>query len=115
MTGNWLAERETSNPDTMEDVAVSAIPYPSDGHQATYMECKPLFILADSKNKDAAFELATAMCSKEWQEAGFRIALHVLMFLRTVSEQRFPGSGRYRSYVSSSYFRRNYSRLCRMP
>lgn len=55
----------------MEDVAVSAIPYPSDGHQATYMECKPLFILADSKNKDAAFELATAMCSKEWQEAGF--------------------------------------------
>ena len=71
VTGNWLAERETSNPDTMEDVAVSAIPYPSDGHQATYMECKPLFILADSKNKDAAFELATAMCSKEWQEAGF--------------------------------------------
>ena len=71
VTGNWLAERETSNPDTMEDVAVSAIPYPSDGHQATYMECKPLFILADSKNKDAAFELVTDMCSKEWQEAGF--------------------------------------------
>lgn len=71
VTGNWLAERETSNPDTMGDIAVSAIPYPSDGHEATYMECKPLFILADSKNKDAAFELATAMCSKEWQEAGF--------------------------------------------
>lgn len=71
VTGNWLAEREESNPDTMSDVAVSAIPYPSDGHQATYMECKPLFILKDSKNKDDAFALATAFCSKEWQEAGF--------------------------------------------
>ncbi len=71
VSGNWLAEREASNPDTMADVAVSAIPYPSDGHPATYMECKPLFILADSKNKDDAFDLATAMCSKEWQEAGF--------------------------------------------
>lgn len=71
VTGNWLAERESSNPDTMGDVAVSAIPYPSDGHEATYMECKPLFILKDSKNKDDAFDLAAAFCSKEWQEAGF--------------------------------------------
>lgn len=71
VSGNWLAERESSNPDTMDDVAVTAIPYPSDGHEATYMECKPLFIMADSKNKDDAFELATAFCSKEWQEAGF--------------------------------------------
>lgn len=71
VSGNWLAEREESNPDTMGDVEVSPIPYPSDGHEATYMECKPLFILKDSKNKDGAFELATAFCSKEWQEAGF--------------------------------------------
>lgn len=71
VTGNWLSEREVSNPDTMGDVAVSAIPYPSDGHEATYMECKPLFILADSKNKDDAFELATAFCSYDWQTAAF--------------------------------------------
>lgn len=71
VSGNWLSEREESNPDTMGDVEVSAIPYPSDGHTATYMECKPLFILKDSKNKDGAFELAKAFCSKEWQEAGF--------------------------------------------
>ena len=71
VTGNWLAEREQSNPDTMGDVEVAAIPYPSDGHAATYMECKPLFILSDSKNKEEAFDLACAFCGKEWQEAGF--------------------------------------------
>lgn len=71
VTGNWLAEREESNPDIMGDIAVNPIPYPSDGHQATYMECKPLFILADSKNKDDAFELAKAFCSYDWQSAAF--------------------------------------------
>lgn len=71
VSGNWLQERESSNPDTMGDIAVSAIPYPSDGEQATYMECKPLFVMADAKNKDEAFDLATAFCSKEWQEAAF--------------------------------------------
>lgn len=71
VTGNWMQEREASNPDTMGDVSIHPIPYPEDGKPATYMECKPLFIMADSQNKDAAFDLATAMCSKEWQEAGF--------------------------------------------
>lgn len=71
VTGNWLAEREESNPDTMGDVVVSEIPYPSDGKPATYMECKPLFILSDSKNKEEAFDLATSFCGKEWQEAAF--------------------------------------------
>lgn len=71
VTGNWLAEREQSNPDTMGDIEVAPIPYPSDGHAATYMECKPLFILADSKNKEEAFDLACAFGGKEWQEAGF--------------------------------------------
>lgn len=71
VSGNWLQERESSNPDTMGDITVSAIPYPSDGKQATYMECKPLFIMADAKNKEEAFDLATAVCSKEWQEAAF--------------------------------------------
>ncbi len=71
VSGNWLQERESSNPDTMNDIKVSAIPYPSEGKQATYMECKPLFIMTDSKNKEEAFDLAIAFCSKEWQEAAF--------------------------------------------
>lgn len=71
VTGNWLAERETSNGDIMSDVSVSAIPYPSDGHQATYMECKPLFVMEGSANKDEAFSLASAFCSKDWQTAAF--------------------------------------------
>lgn len=71
VTGNWLAERETSNTDTMSDVSVAPIPYPSDGHEATYMECKPLFVMEGSENKDEAFSLAAAFCSKEWQTAGF--------------------------------------------
>lgn len=70
VTGNWLAERESSNAE-MKDVQVNAIPYPSDGKPATYMECKPLFVMAGSKNKDEAFDLATAFCSKDWQTAAF--------------------------------------------
>lgn len=71
VTGNWLAERESSNPDTMDDVVVTAIPYPSDGQPATYMECKPLFIMEDSENKDAAFELAAMVAGKDLQTAAF--------------------------------------------
>ena len=70
VSGNWLAERESSNA-AMKDVAVNAIPYPADGKPATYMECKPMFVMAGSKNKDEAFDLATAFCSKEWQTAAF--------------------------------------------
>lgn len=71
VSGNWLAERETSNPDTMGDIAIAPIPYPSDGHQATYMECKPLFVMAASENQDEAFDLACAFCSYDWQKAAF--------------------------------------------
>lgn len=71
VTGNWLAERETSNPDTMGDIVIAPIPYPSDGHQATYMECKPLFVMAASENQDEAFDLACAFCSYDWQKAAF--------------------------------------------
>lgn len=71
VTGNWLAERESSNPDTMDDVAIAAIPYPSDGQQATYMECKPLFVMAGSENQDAAFELAAMIGGYECQAAAF--------------------------------------------
>lgn len=70
VSGNWLAEREESN-EAMADVGVKAIPYPADGKQATYMECKPLFIMEASQNKDEAFQLAAAFCSKEWQSAAF--------------------------------------------
>lgn len=71
VSGNWLAERETSNPDTMGDIVIAPIPYPSDGHQATYMECKPLFVMAASENQDEAFDLACAFCSYDWQKAAF--------------------------------------------
>jgi len=71
VSGNWLAEREASNSTTMKDVTVHQIPHPIDGKPATYMECKPLFVLSGSKNKDEAFDLATAFCSKEWQTAAF--------------------------------------------
>ena len=71
VTGNWLAERETSNPDTMGDIVIAAIPYPADGQPATYMECKPLFIPAASKNIETAFDLACAIGGYEWQNKAF--------------------------------------------
>ncbi|MCU6735083.1 ABC transporter substrate-binding protein [Diplocloster agilis] len=71
VTGNWLEEREKSNPETMGDVDICPIPYPSDGQPATYIEAKPQYIFSDSKNKEGAFALASAVCSKEWQEAAF--------------------------------------------
>lgn len=72
VTGNWLAEREATNPDTMSDIVITQIPYPSDGQPATYMECKPLFIPAASTKIDAAFDLACAVCSYDWQNAAFQ-------------------------------------------
>lgn len=71
VSGNWLAEREKSNTDIMADVKILPIPYPADGKAATYMECKPLFIMEGSEKKDEAFSLATAFCGKEWQTAAF--------------------------------------------
>ena len=71
VTGNWLAEREEGNADTMGDVLVAPIPYPSDGQAATYMECKPLFILSDSKNKEGPDRRIPDSFCQEWQEAGF--------------------------------------------
>lgn len=70
-TGNWLAAREESNPDTMDDISIYQIPYPSDGQPATYLECKSTFIMSASEHKDEAFKLATALCSKEWQQAAY--------------------------------------------
>ncbi|WP_434655471.1 ABC transporter substrate-binding protein [Thermoanaerobacterium thermosaccharolyticum] len=71
VSGNWLSERESTNPDTMKDIEIYPIPYPSDGHTATYLEAKPMFIFKASKNKEGAFDLATKICSKEWQQAAF--------------------------------------------
>lgn len=71
VTGNWLQEREESNPDVMEDVEVHAIPYPSDGKKATYLEAKPVFVFNAGKNKEGAIELAKAFASKEYQEKAF--------------------------------------------
>ena len=72
VSGNWLSERETTNPDTMGDIVIAPIPYPSDGQPATYMECKPMFIPAGSQHIDEAFDLAAAWCSFDWQNAAFQ-------------------------------------------
>ncbi len=72
VSGNWLAERESTNANTMKDVQIAPIPYPSNGKAATYMEVKPMFIFNSSKNQDEAFDLATFVASKEFQEAAFK-------------------------------------------
>lgn len=52
----------------MSDVTVEPIPVPEGGTPATYMELKPLFLFNTSKNNDAAFDFATYVCGKEWQQ-----------------------------------------------
>ncbi|MFC6316064.1 ABC transporter substrate-binding protein [Lapidilactobacillus achengensis] len=71
VTGNWLQEREATNPDTMKDVAVNAIPYPTDGKPATYLEAKPLFVLKNDTDKKMKVKLAEAFLSKKAQKAAF--------------------------------------------
>ena len=71
VTGNWLAERESSNPGTMGDVSVHPIPHPADGQPATYIEAKPLMVMSSSRALDGATQLARAFASTEWQTAGF--------------------------------------------
>jgi ABC-type glycerol-3-phosphate transport system substrate-binding protein len=71
VTGNWLAERESTNPETMSDVSVHLIPYPSDGEPATYIESKPVFTMAGSDSLEASTELAQQFASQEWQQAAF--------------------------------------------
>lgn len=70
VTGNWLAEREETNPE-MADISVHAIPAPADGVAATYLEAKPMFVMNTSENLDGATELARAWASHDWQEAAF--------------------------------------------
>lgn len=71
VSGNWLSERESSNPDTMGDISIHPIPYPADGKPATYVEPKPLMVMATSKVLDGATQLAEAFASEDWQKAGF--------------------------------------------
>ncbi|MFV0430265.1 MAG: ABC transporter substrate-binding protein [Arachnia sp.] len=71
VTGNWMAEREATNPETMGDVSIHPIPYPADGVPATYLESKPMFVMANSDSLEASIELAQQFASPEWQEAGF--------------------------------------------
>lgn len=71
VSGNWLAERESTNADTMSDVSVHPIPSPADGHPATYIEAKPMFVMATSDVLDGATQLARAFASTEWQKAAF--------------------------------------------
>lgn len=71
VTGNWLAEREETNPEAMADVSVHPVPYPSNGEPATYIEAKPMFVMGSSDNLQGATELARAFASEEWQQAAF--------------------------------------------
>lgn len=68
MSGNWLRNKESQNPEEMKDIGAYAIPYPAGGKPYTYMECKPMFVFKDSKNKAGAVELMKAIAGKEWQE-----------------------------------------------
>lgn len=71
VTGNWMAERENTTPDTMGDVSIHPIPYPADGEPATYIESKPVFVMANSDSLEASTELAAQFASEEWQSAAF--------------------------------------------
>ncbi|MDR2373961.1 MAG: extracellular solute-binding protein [Bifidobacteriaceae bacterium] len=70
VTGNWLSERESTNPE-MGDVSVHPVPQPADGKPATYIEAKPLMVFNTSKNLSCATKLAIAFTSEEWQKAAF--------------------------------------------
>jgi ABC-type glycerol-3-phosphate transport system substrate-binding protein len=70
VTGNWLSEREATNPE-MGDVSVHPIPYPANGKPATYIEAKPLMVFNTAKNMDCAKKLAIAYTSEAWQKAAF--------------------------------------------
>lgn len=72
VSGNWLAEREQSNPDTMGDISVHSIPKPASGVDATYLEAKPLMVLAQGDKVECATKLARAVASEEWQIAAFQ-------------------------------------------
>lgn len=71
VTGNWMAEREESNPDTMGDVSIHPIPAPSDGTPATYLESKPIFVMAGTSSLEASTALAQQFASEDWQQAAF--------------------------------------------
>lgn len=69
VSGNWLRNKEGQYSDTMADLEVYAVPYPEGSKPYTYMECKPMFIFKDSKNKEGALNLMKAIAGKEWQES----------------------------------------------
>ena len=68
VSGNWLRNKESQYEDTMKDVSVHPIPYPEGSKPYTYMECKPMFVFKDSKNKEGAIALMKAIAGKEWQD-----------------------------------------------
>lgn len=72
VSGNWLGERGEDYADTMSDVSIHAIPAPSDGKQATYLETKPLMVLENGKDRGPAIELAQTIAGQEWQEAAYK-------------------------------------------
>lgn len=71
VSGNWLGEREESNPETMGDISIRPIPKPAGGVDATYLEAKPMMVLAKGESLDCATQFARANASEEWQKAAF--------------------------------------------
>ena len=71
VTGNWMAERELTNVEAMSDVSVHPIPYPKDGKPATYIEAKPMMVMANSDVLEGSIALAQAFASKPWQQAAY--------------------------------------------
>ncbi|UOQ86977.1 ABC transporter substrate-binding protein [Gracilibacillus salinarum] len=66
VVGNWMQERESSNPETMKDVSVTVPPYGEE--PATFLEVKPIFIFKQSEHPEEAWKFAQFLLSKEFQE-----------------------------------------------
>jgi len=71
VTGNWMSERETTNPKEMSDVAITAPPYKE--IPATYMETNPTFIYTSTEHPKEAFDFAAFISGKEYQQAVFPV------------------------------------------
>jgi len=71
VTGNWMSEREATNPKEMADVTIAAPPYKQ--IPATYMETNPTFIYNSTKNPKEVFDFAAFISGKEYQKAVFPV------------------------------------------
>jgi len=64
--GPWMIGYGKNYPEIIADTGIAPLPVAPDGHQATYLEVKPIMINKFSKNKDAAWELVKFVTSKDF-------------------------------------------------